>query len=555
MSQAKTNGSIRRNILPRLPYLRSWQKTLLAYSVLVGIVLGDLMFLYKFGEAVLDSDMASGMILADMLNESGSFFSMNWIYGPEIGVFGITQLLRVGLLIFPANWFYARLLTQLLGLCILSGSLIFFMRSAHFSHVASALCAAMVCSPLTVWSISGFGFAGYYILYIAAVAIFMGLTLRLLTLKGFKAVVSWLCLGLLSYLSGLNGVRMIMCVYAPLLLAAFVLLSMEMRRKSLDTQNGRDYHRSRKLLLIAAVCFFISAVGYYINSTSLSVKYNFADYTSFSIGDFSITAIAETLSQFLALFGYQQTVLEVRDVLLSPTGVGSVMGLFTGAAVLVFFIISLKKWHVLTFYQRTIIVFFSASLLICGIVFSLSLYKVHENYWLLAFPTAFAVLTIGLSVCDFKLSYTRRILCVFLAICMAASSYSSMNKYVHKPWRGRQERIDVANWLTDHNFRQGFASFWNGNVLTELSNGTVEAWVWGDGNPTDPSDRSMYRWLQKADHMEHYPSDDRLFYIADVFAPLSEKSYIYTYYTDVTEEYRDLYYIIYTFSNPHLLTE
>lgn len=55
----------------------------------------------------------------------------------------------------------------------------------------------------------------------------------------------------------------------------------------------------------------------------------------------------------------------------------------------------------------------------------------------------------------------------------------------------------------------GYATFWNANVLTELSDGKIEVWQWCSGQdlPEHSSDiDDMSQWLQLASHMVEHPS-------------------------------------------------
>lgn len=53
-------------------------------------------------------------------------------------------------------------------------------------------------------------------------------------------------------------------------------------------------------------------------------------------------------------------------------------------------------------------------------------------------------------------------------------------------------------------YQEGYATFWNANVMTELTNGALDIRVW---NPTDVLDDPdhLYQWLQSTDHFETQP--------------------------------------------------
>lgn len=65
-----------------------------------------------FGRTLLDSDMASEMVLASLLNREGGMVSANWYYSNELRVFCQQLLFKLGLWIFPDHWHAARMLAQ-----------------------------------------------------------------------------------------------------------------------------------------------------------------------------------------------------------------------------------------------------------------------------------------------------------------------------------------------------------------------------------------------------------------------------------------------------------
>ena len=64
----------------------------LAAAWLAGVAL-----MWRFGRSLLDSDMASEMVLADLLNREGGVLSQNWYYSTELRVFCQQLLFKLGL--------------------------------------------------------------------------------------------------------------------------------------------------------------------------------------------------------------------------------------------------------------------------------------------------------------------------------------------------------------------------------------------------------------------------------------------------------------------------
>ena len=63
------------------------------------------------------------------------------------------------------------------------------------------------------------------------------------------------------------------------------------------------------------------------------------------------------------------------------------------------------------------------------------------------------------------------------------------------------ERLAVQQALVEQGYTEGFATFWNGNVITELSNGKIEVWT----IDAPGSIEELYPWLQKRTHSTEKP--------------------------------------------------
>lgn len=555
MAQSKEEAALLRNAgLRRFLSLPDKRAAVFAYSALAGVILLNMLFLYRYGRQFVDADMSSEMILANMLNGSGGFLSSDWFYSTELRVVANTHLYRIGLLIFPDNWHYARMTGQLIAMLVLAGGVIYMARGVRLSHAAGALLAAALCAPICNCSLYLIGFGGNYACFLIFITFSMGLALRLIKRDGTKwrRILQWGCLCLLSLLSGLNGVRILMCFTCPLMVLAVVLYYLAARERELSAQKQEEYRCARVLLIIAAVTALISFLGYVINEKVLAANYSFNAYEGQTINDFTFSALIDSLSNLLVLFGYKQTGFYVSGKLFSAAGIGSVLGLFTGAAVFFFFVLCLRKWSLLSFLQKAVVGLFACSMLVCGVIFTICSDIANESYWVPVLPAAFMTLGIGISVCDFKLPHARKVLCGLLAICMLCSGYGALSSYVRKPLRGLPERETAASWLVENGYRQGYATFWNSNVLTELSDGKLEMWT---VTSPDVNPFVVQEWLQQKNHKDRYPSDERLFMVLGPADATLNDGFLRSNYTNVNMAYEGEYMTIYTFDNPHILPE
>ena len=91
--------------------------------------------------------------------------------------------------------------------------------------------------------------------------------------------------------------------------------------------------------------------------------------------------------------------------------------------------------------------------------------------------------------------------------------------YSYNNFDGNVEQREILKVLEDNDYKNGYASFWNGNVYTELSNGEIEFWVFQDTDLENvQSFDELYQWLQIKDHMSNKPS-------GKVFVLLSNEEY------------------------------
>ena len=60
----------------------------------------------------------------------------------------------------------------------------------------------------------------------------------------------------------------------------------------------------------------------------------------------------------------------------------------------------------------------------------------------------------------------------------------------------------VSSYLSKKNISSGYATFWNANILTELSNGYIEVYSWSNAENLNDINQ-LYAWLQLPAHAKH----------------------------------------------------
>ncbi|WP_455500254.1 hypothetical protein [Gemmiger sp.] len=101
---------------------------------------------------------------------------------------------------------------------------------------------------------------------------------------------------------------------------------------------------------------------------------------------------------------------------------------------------------------------------------------------------------------------------------------------------------NAAEWLTENGYTQGYATFWNGNAMTELTDGKLEVW-------TIQNLDSVYvpNWLQPKDHLTTDP--EHPFLLIDTETDDAAEDSKLVQYGDCTEVYNDGRFVIYDFAD------
>lgn len=115
----QTKGGALHKVWQALPWL--WMAA--AY-------LFDLWYQLVPGKWIVDSDLASEMILSDLLNKEGTIISHNWFYSTELKVVNLQWFYRLGLLIFPNDWHLARTFGMAITLALFAAAMLFFVKCA-----------------------------------------------------------------------------------------------------------------------------------------------------------------------------------------------------------------------------------------------------------------------------------------------------------------------------------------------------------------------------------------------------------------------------------------
>ena len=504
-----------------------WIVLAIAYMISVG-------FLILRGHAYLDSDMASEMILADMLNKEGSMISDNWYASTGFPIFTVHPFLQIGLLLFQNDWNMARAVGMALMLVLLAGVYLLFTRVMKENLFRGLLFTAVTLCPFGFWYMNLVTFGGYYlpaliIMILGAVLVFAFCSDE--DKVSNKRIIIFILSLVVAFCGGLKDVRCLMNLYVPFAAAAFVLLVYGIHKKP---ENLFRFKCQEWGLFIVAVASMISnAAGYLINTLVFAKLYSFQGMTEQTWGTLSFGSLLDIWSNFFTLFGYQNDEFanslaqnQTSPQLFSFQGIIGALGIAIAFAVLFSFIRLIQRWRNLTFHQQILVTLFGSIFLINGIIYAWTKgYESNTTYWTPLIPFALMLLEVEIATENFSFPAMRKITAVGFVCCIFCTSYATLQEYQTEPLRANPNFANISSWLVDNGYTEGYASFWNSNVLTVLSNGQLEMWTVYNIN-----DKSVQPWLQKKSHVEMPPQADKVFVLIGPEDEITEEGTAYAEY-------------------------
>lgn len=460
------------------------------YALLAAVFFILCFFLYRYTVYTLDSDAASELVLAKTLHEEGKLLTKSWYYGSELRVF-YSQLLFAPLFSLTGDWSMVRMVGTLLMLLALLGSFSLFCRAAN-CKAAFPLAAALMLLPLSRIYLDVLYKFSYYLPHaimgflIPALLVFYGKRQdRGRWAYGLPALAM-----LLSFAVGLNGLRLLLTVQVPLALAAALLFRL-----------GERDQQGKRLLAGSGLALAAALAGCGINAGLLARKYAVLDVAGIHFKRFSLSGVEQVLGGLMEALGYRTEAGIFSPALLYCTLGGLLLVLSFYAS---FYILRRRQA-----YQRG--AQFAAAYNLAALALLCLLYCFTDMSFTGRYLVQSAVLSLPPVIICFqnkarfgKAGQTLLLGLMCFALVCSALHYNEMRK--EDKTRGQRE---CAAFLAEQGYTQGYASFWNGNVLSELSDGALELWVWDEQLNRVEQPGDINRFLQLRAHEN--PPEGRLF--------------------------------------------
>lgn len=527
----QTKGGALHKVWQALPWL--WMAA--AY-------LFDLWYQLVPGKWIVDSDLASEMILSDLLNKEGTIISHNWFYSTELKVVNLQWFYRLGLLIFPNDWHLARTFGMAITLALFAAAMLFFVKCAGLGRAGLWMVGTLLWpfgQHYLVYAIYG----GYYLVYTFFYMLVLALVLRSLNADKKHCALQWVLACVITAVAGMNGVKQLMVFHAPLCLAAAILLVLALHSCSkTDWKAALDACRKEVRLLAASLVTAVAAAaGYFVSNAVLSRMYDFKSYNFIVWNrDEDWFTLDRILMDFFHEFGYEN-----GSGVFHFGGIAAAVGLLLGCWMFFCIVRLLLRLDKLERNDKLLVLLLVAMLAVCGVAYT----YFHEYYlyfWLMNMPVAIAVMAVEIKTEDFHILGARQLLGVGLAACFTLCAVSTVRQEQEHPYLAHKGLNTAAEWLVDNGYTQGYSTFWNGNAMTELTSGKLEVWTLQSLDRDD-----VPNWLQPKSHLTTDPEHPFLLIDTETDGPAENAKLIQ--YGDCTEVYNDGRYVIYDFADADAL--
>ena len=429
---------------------------LLCLLILTLLALGA--FTYLHGRQWLDSDHASEMILGELLAEEDTLLSENWLYSTELRLVyqTIFTMPLFKFLELNDDWALIRSINIILNCIVLILSYIFLASQLKISLNRILFSSLFLLMPISFdyWNFVLFG--GYYIFFIIKLFFCIALYIKICfnTEENKKPYPVIILFSIMSFVLGIHGTRALLAVHIPLLIACIYIKAKFKQKDSFPFYLG-------------IFSFLLCCAGYAVNGL-LHLRYSFQSFDDMGIEHSANYAqkFGMSLANIAGFFGF------TTDV-----GFTSLQGFFGITAIIAAFILIRSVFKIcaknkVVSRKYFLILFFAASA-----IFNIFVLVIVDRAIISRYFIPFMVLYIPIIAILFEHSIraynkTKRLAIIIgISVFLFGQSFLNFQRLAERDLN--TVRSGYIEYLNENNLDFGFATFWNANVNTELSNGRI----------------------------------------------------------------------------------
>ena len=518
-------------------------KSYLAYLIMGGSFMLLFVINFKWPNHWLDSDMAAEMISSKLFAEEGSFlFSKNWCYSTEFRML-YTQLFMSPLFTFITSWKVIRLITNIICYILMIASYFFMLSKFKVSSFLKVMSAVILLLPFSETMMTHMQMGNTYMMHVILIFTAMGLFMQLVdwneNSKKRNAIFLLLYI-LLMILCGVTGIRYFLALMLPLLLATILLVlrqpQWQVLRREISKTNWIALFKTKAFgyVIIALEGAAAMLAGYGINLLYISRQYSFQTYES--INFISIyqgilgQRLEDSFGSLMMLLGY----IPDRAVL-------SLRGIATMAAFLllgIFIYITMKCIKTCVLEYRFFVMLFLSAMVINTLIFVFTNSTLVPRYYITVFIFVLPVLIIYFQ--EEKRPLDKILVAALLVAALALGTGKTVVSYITND--KNENRYGAVAFLQEEGYEFGYATYWNGNITTELSNGDIEV-----ANIGDPEYMDFFEWSSKKEYYENNDYQGKVFLLLTVEQAVTHEDT--TALQNGNLVYEDSWYKVYTYDS------
>lgn len=484
-------------------------KEIAAWGLLAAVFLMLVLLNVLWGDHWIDSDMAAEMVFSRLLAQEGRWIATeNWYYSTEFRVL-YTQLIMTPLFHVFSDWHVIRVITNIITYLLMLGAYFYCMRPLKIRRSVVVFSAVILLLPFSETFVTHMQMGNTYMWHVILILLAFGMFLRLAGRDGIgklsRILTGILYVGL-SMVCGLSGVRYMLALQVPMCLTAgiYILKSREfaLLRKEFSAAHPWQQLRTvlsgekRSYLAYSLLGLIAALIGYVMNVAVLGRRFRFQMYdaTNF-IKIFQgvlLERIQDTVGNLLQLFGYieEKGFLSIRG-LISLLAFGFLAGIvFLTVRCSRLLAGEWKKWEAeeekdgqqekradqagqqreILAHSRFILWFFVTAFVLNTFVFLFTTSTIVARYYITVFLFVLPLLCIYFTYESLPLD--RLLLTVLLCGALALTTAKCVYSFIDKD--KNEDKRTVAAYLEEQGYTFGYASYWNGNIMTELTDGAVE---------------------------------------------------------------------------------
>jgi len=371
------------------------KRELLFFILMILGIIFSTVFVIVRGDKIINSDSSAELILGKLLAENGGILSKDWYYSTELRVITSQIVYKLFFMIFPNDWSLVHILSCVVMAVIMALAAVFATRKAL--NVKTSFTAVALSWPFCQWYAFNVTYGLFYTAHIVfallCIAFFYSLTFNSngKTSK-LKYTVTSILFATLSFLAGIGGVRYMLTIYCPLIIAVIVYFIIG-RTDAYCKKEALDKRFYAQKIIVTFASTFFCVVGYIINKFVLSNIYHFESQSEDVWQNFSLQNILLMISESLRLLGWTSGVF-----MMSWQGVANLVSILF-MAMLIFCVIRLfMRFKKLPDRVQFLFIFSLSAYLLNLIVLAMD--RQNASYWLPILPFMFLIYDMELETED-----------------------------------------------------------------------------------------------------------------------------------------------------------